>query len=78
MKLNTPRWWYPRDARHGAWNAGCAGCHVPELGIASRDFIEPNPYNRPGSVVPGDVLVDRLSRFLIDLAKADMDERFPY
>ncbi len=28
---------------------GCASCHVPEMSLASRDFVEPNPYNPPGT-----------------------------
>ena len=34
---------------------GCSECHVPALPLRSRVFSEPNPYNRPGSLVPGDV-----------------------
>ncbi|MER8622880.1 di-heme oxidoredictase family protein [Mesorhizobium sp. M1143] len=34
---------------------GCASCHVPKLPLRSRWFFEPNPYNRPGAVVPSDV-----------------------
>ncbi len=28
---------------------GCASCHVPALPLKSRFFIEPNPYNPPGT-----------------------------
>jgi hypothetical protein len=34
---------------------GCATCHVPQLPLRSLWFLEPNPYNRPGAVVPSDV-----------------------
>ena len=34
---------------------GCGGCHRPRLPLRSLWFFEPNPYNRPGSVVPSDV-----------------------
>jgi hypothetical protein len=34
---------------------GCATCHVPKLPLRSLWFLEPNPYNRPGAVVPTDV-----------------------
>jgi len=28
---------------------GCASCHVPEMTLSSRMFVEPNPYNPPGT-----------------------------
>ncbi len=28
---------------------GCASCHVPEMRLESRFFIEPNPFNPPGT-----------------------------
>ena len=28
---------------------GCTSCHVPELHLNSRFFIEPNPYNPTGT-----------------------------
>ena len=28
---------------------GCAGCHVPEMVLESRYFVEPNPFNPPGT-----------------------------
>lgn len=34
---------------------GCTGCHVARLPLRSIWFQEPNPYNRPGSLVPADV-----------------------
>lgn len=34
---------------------GCASCHIPRLPLRSLWFLEPNPYNRPGAVVPTDV-----------------------
>ncbi len=35
---------------------GCAGCHRPRLLLNHPEFSEPNPYNRPGNLVPGDGL----------------------
>lgn len=34
--------------------AGCPTCHVPELRLEARAFSEPNPFNRPGNLVPAD------------------------
>jgi Di-haem oxidoreductase, putative peroxidase len=28
---------------------GCASCHVPEMVLAKRNFVEPNPYNPAGT-----------------------------
>ncbi len=28
---------------------GCTSCHVPSMVLDSRDFVEPNPYNPPGT-----------------------------
>lgn len=33
---------------------GCGECHVPVLPLNSRVFTEPNPFNRPGNLLPGD------------------------
>lgn len=35
---------------------GCAGCHIPSLPLDDRGWIftEPNPYNPPGNLRPGD------------------------
>jgi hypothetical protein len=30
-------------------NIGCASCHVPEMKLNSRLFVEPNPFNLPGT-----------------------------
>jgi len=30
-------------------DVGCTSCHVPEMTLSSRDFVEPNPYNPPGT-----------------------------
>ena len=29
---------------------GCAACHVPEMPLESRFFVEPNPFNPPGTI----------------------------
>ena len=34
---------------------GCADCHRPSLPLNSPVFVEPNPYNRPGNVLPADL-----------------------
>jgi len=28
---------------------GCTSCHVPEMTLSGRDFVEPNPFNPPGT-----------------------------
>lgn len=33
---------------------GCAHCHRPILELNSRYYVEPNPYNPPGNLRPGD------------------------
>ena len=30
-------------------DVGCTSCHVPEMTLNTRDFVEPNPYNPPGT-----------------------------
>lgn len=35
---------------------GCSRCHVPQLTLNERDYAEPNPYNRPGNLLPSDGL----------------------
>jgi hypothetical protein len=37
-------------------DAGCTSCHVPALPLADAGwvFVEPNPYNPPGNLRPGD------------------------
>ncbi len=61
--LNTPGRVWPADPRVRAaavigeriFNAiGCATCHVPAMELEHRDFTEPNPYNPPGNLQPGD------------------------
>ena len=34
---------------------GCAVCHVKRIEVSSSEFLEPNPYNRPGAISPDDV-----------------------
>jgi len=33
---------------------GCADCHIPQLKLAGRDFVEPNPYNPLGNLRTGE------------------------
>lgn len=37
-------------------NIGCAHCHIPQLPLQRRGWVytEPNPYNPPGNLQPGD------------------------
>lgn len=37
------------DGEHLFDDIGCAGCHVPEMRLSSRYFVEPNPFNPPGT-----------------------------
>jgi hypothetical protein len=30
---------------------GCSGCHMPSMVLNSRDFVEPSPFNPPGTCV---------------------------
>lgn len=57
-QLSTPRQVVPKDSEAKAQvklgeelfsDIGCAGCHVPELTLESRYFVEPNPFNPPGT-----------------------------
>ena len=32
---------------------GCAGCHIPSLPLKNGIYTEPNPYNPPGNLQPG-------------------------
>jgi hypothetical protein len=47
--------------------AGCTGCHVPALRLRSSIFVEPNPFNPPGNLRPGEapgLRIDLASRML--------------
>lgn len=56
--LGTPQQVLPED-RHERRNVengealfeevGCAGCHKPIMRLENRHFVEPNPYNPPGT-----------------------------
>jgi hypothetical protein len=57
-QLATPGRVFPRDragrerVAHGEAvfrDMGCAACHVPEMTLQNRWFVEPNPYNPPGT-----------------------------
>lgn len=57
-QLSTPVQVMPRDkaarkqVRMGEKifdDVGCTSCHVPEMVLSSRDFVEPNPFNPPGT-----------------------------
>jgi len=34
---------------------GCSECHIPEMPLASLEFVEPGPYNPPNNLRPEDV-----------------------
>ena len=62
-QLSTPSQLTPRNkherqqAEFGAEmfsDIGCASCHVPEMTLNTRQFVEPNPYNPAGTC--GDAL----------------------
>jgi hypothetical protein len=67
--LLAPNRGVPKEAREAATfrkgaklfrSAGCAQCHIPELALQATDFTEPNPYNRPGNLLPKDDAVIHL------------------
>jgi hypothetical protein len=53
---------------------GCSGCHVPVLPLDKGGWIysEPNPYNPPGNLRPGDAPV-----LSVDLTRGDLPGRRP-
>jgi hypothetical protein len=60
--LAPPRPFVPRSlAQQAARGAAlfeqveCSSCHRPALPLAATRFSEPNPFNRPGNLVPDDV-----------------------
>jgi hypothetical protein len=57
-QLGTPGRVMPRDdadlaaVEHGEQlfdDVGCTSCHVPKMVLNSRQFVEPNPFNPPGT-----------------------------
>jgi len=57
-QLSTPVQVLPKDENELAMiedgemvfdDLGCASCHIPELVLNKRNFVEPNPYNPPGT-----------------------------
>ena len=57
-QLSTPTQVMPKKkadrdmVKHGEKvfdDAGCTSCHVPEMVLSSRDFVEPDPFNPPGT-----------------------------
>ena len=57
-QLNAPQQIMPKKkadrdmVKHGEQvfdDIGCTSCHVPEMALNSRDFVEPNPFNPPGT-----------------------------
>ena len=57
-QLSTPTQVMPKDKHERKMveegellfdDVGCTSCHVPEMVLNSRDFVEPNPFNPPGT-----------------------------
>lgn len=48
---------------------GCASCHIPALPLRGNTFSEPNPYNRPGNLLPEDVMAPILMPLPLNAAK---------
>ncbi|GMQ88302.1 MAG: hypothetical protein BMS9Abin08_1538 [Gammaproteobacteria bacterium] len=57
-QLSTPTQVMPRSKADGELveygeevfdDIGCTSCHIPEMVLNSRDFVEPNPFNSPGT-----------------------------
>jgi len=55
-QLSTPNQVIPKGMKgvvkkgEGVFDdVGCTSCHVPEMTLSSRDFVEPNPFNPPGT-----------------------------
>lgn len=79
--LPPPRQVLPRSLearravrRGGQWfrRIGCADCHVPALPLVDEGWVytEPNPYNPPGNLQPGDMRPVR-----VDLTRGDLPGR---
>lgn len=45
---------------------GCGGCHTPEMVLETRYFVEPNPYNPPGTCAGA---VDGCPEYAFDMTK---------
>jgi cytochrome c peroxidase len=58
-----------REGEHLFVGIGCADCHVPSLPLGERGWIfsEPNPYNPPGNLQPGEAPALR-----VDLSRPDL------
>ncbi len=55
---------------------GCTTCHVPSLTLNDRFFVEPNPFNPPGNLQPGqapDLAFDLTDRHQLDLPRLRAD-----
>lgn len=47
-------------------DAGCTSCHMPEMVLNGRDFVEPNPFNPPGTCASA---ADGCPDFSFDMTK---------
>jgi cytochrome c peroxidase len=48
------------------FDVGCASCHTPEMVLESRYFVEPNPFNPPGTCAGA---ADGCADFAFDMTK---------
>lgn len=53
-------------------DAGCTSCHIPEIVLGTRDFVEPNPYNPPGTCASA---ADGCPDFTFDMTKTGDEPR---
>ncbi|MCB1918025.1 MAG: hypothetical protein KDG52_20230 [Rhodocyclaceae bacterium] len=80
-QLSTPTRVLPRDrtgrqrVRRGRrlfHDLGCATCHMPALVLETRLFVEPNPFNPPGTCAGA---VDGCSEFTFDMTERGQPPR---
>jgi hypothetical protein len=48
---------------------GCTSCHVPEMALNSRDFVEPNPFNPPGTCNNEGIYEDECPPYSFDMTE---------
>jgi len=54
---------------------GCTSCHKPELVLNSRDFVEPNPYNPPGTCNNEGIYEDLCPPYSFDMTRVGDEPR---
>lgn len=74
-QLSTPVQVMPRDRQEREIvkqgealfdDVGCTSCHVPKMVLNSRNFVEPNPFNPPGTCASA---VDGCPDYAFDMTK---------